>query len=641
MWTQRFGGDSGVLGKSLTLNNTPRRIVGVMPPDFRFPDGGADYWLPLRLAPEDRANKDQYYLQPIGRLKPGATIAQAQAEMSVIAARLKRDWPVYNADLRIVIYPVLETVVSGVRTQLFVLMAAVAFVLMIACANLGNLLMARAAARHRELAVRQALGAGRRRIAQQLLTESLVLSMIGAGVGLLVGKGFLALIPAAQVTLDLPRLADISIDWRVTTFTAAIGLLAGLFFGTFPIWELGRARFDALRAGSRSITGGRGTRDVLVVSQLALAMILLTGAGLLIKSFQRLQNVDPGFSAPQDHLLALSTSGDSMFYRQVQQRISALPGVTSVALINQRPIIGRGGGAWFNRMDRPLPAGRTPDGEVYRIVSPEIFSTLGLRIQRGRPFDRTDSRANPVVIVNAALAQKHYPGEDALGKKIYLGAPDNRVIDNATIIGIADDTRDAGMAADPLPIVYISTADQWFTNFDIVIRAERSAGALAGPVRAIIREVNPQATVRAVQTMDEVVSVSFAPARWSTILVSVFALVALLVSLVGIFGVLSFIVTQRTKELGIRLALGASGARVQRLVVGRALALATGGLAVGTIGAVFLTKAMTSLLFEVKPADPATMCIVGALLLSMALLASYVPARRATRIDPLAALRAD
>jgi predicted permease len=325
----------------------------------------------------------------------------------------------------------------------------------------------------------------------------------------------------------------------------------------------------------------------------------------------------------------------------VQQRISALPGVTSVALINQRPIIGRGGGAWFNRMDRPLPAGRTPDGEVYRIVSPEIFSTLGLRIQRGRPFDRTDSRANPVVIVNAALAQKHYPGEDALGKKIYLGAPDNRVIDNATIIGIADDTRDAGMAADPLPIVYISTADQWFTNFDIVIRAERSAGALAGPVRAIIREVNPQATVRAVQTMDEVVSVSFAPARWSTILVSVFALVALLVSLVGIFGVLSFIVTQRTKELGIRLALGASGARVQRLVVGRALALATGGLAVGTIGAVFLTKAMTSLLFEVKPADPATICIVGALLLSMALLASYVPARRATRIDPLAALRAD
>jgi putative ABC transport system permease protein len=315
--------------------------------------------------------------------------------------------------------------------------------------------------------------------------------------------------------------------------------------------------------------------------------------------------------------------------------------VKSVGLINQIPVTGRGNGAWFNRMDKSLPPGETPQGEIYRNVTPEIFAALGLRIQRGRALEPTDGRANPVVVVNAALVKKYYPGEDPLGKKVYLGAPDNRVIDNATIVGVSDDTRDGGMASDPLPIVYMSTANGWNRNSDVVVRTEGNAAALAGPVRAAIREIDPKASVRAVRTMDDVVSAAFAPARWSTTLVGVFACVALLISLVGIFGVLSFIVAQRTKELGIRLALGASSGGVQRLVVGRALTLAAGGLAIGAVGATYLTKAMTSLLFQVEPADPATMVVVGALLLTMALLASYIPARRATRIDPLVALRSD
>ena len=642
LWTRQFGADPKVLGTSVTLNNIARRIVGVMPADFRYPDGAAEFWVPLRLTVEERSNHDQYYLQPIGRLNPGVTIGQAQAEMNVVAARLKRDWPVYNADLRIVMYPVLETTVSGVRTQLLVLMGAVALVLLITCANLGNLLMARAAARRRELAVRQALGAGRRRIAQQLLTESIVLALIGAGLGLVVGKGFLRMILAAQVKLNLPRVADIALDWRVMAFTFAIGLFAGVFFGTFPIWELGKTRFEALRAGSRSVTGSRGMRDVLVVSQLALAMILLTGAGLLVRSFQRLQRVAPGFSVKQEQLLTFAVQADSSFLRLSVDRLRAIPGVRSVSLISQLPVTGRGGGAWFNRMDRPLPAGQTPQGEIYRIVTPDIFSTLGIRIQRGRSLEPTDGPANPVVVVNAALARKYYPDEDALGKKIYLGAPENRIIDNATIVGISDDTRDGGMAADPLPIVYLSRAyAPWATNLAFVIRADGHAESLAAPIRAAIKEIDPRATIRSVQTMRDVVSASFAPARWSTTLVGVFAAVALIISLVGIFGVLSFIVAQRTKELGIRLALGASSAAVRRLVVGRALALAAGGLTVGTVGAVYLTRLMTSLLFEIEPADPATMVAVGALLLTMAVLASYIPARRATRIDPLAALRSE
>jgi putative ABC transport system permease protein len=639
MWQKQFGGDPNVLGKSITLSNTARRVVGVMPADFRYPDG-AQFWVPLRLDPGDRFNHDQYYIQPIGRLRPGATIGQAQAEMNVVAARLKRDWPVFNADLRIVIYPVLETTVSGVRMQLLVLMGAVAFVLLITCANLGNLLMARATARRRELAVRQALGAGKRRIAQQLLTESVVLSLIGSGLGLLIGKGFLRMILAAQGTLNLPRVSDIALDWRVMTFTLATGLAAGLFFGTFPIWELGKARFDALRAGSRGVSATRGMRDLLVVSQLALAMILLTGAGLLLKSFQRLQRVDPGFSA--QNLLTFAASGDTTFVRLGIERLRAMPGVRGVSVMNQLPVSGRGGGAWFNRMDRPLPAGETPQGEIYRLVSPDVFSTLGLRIQRGRALQATDGPGNVVVVVNAALARKYYNGEDPIGKKIYLGAPDNRVIDNATIVGISDDTRDGGMAADPLPIVYISRAyAPYVSNFSWVVRTDGNPAALVAPVRAALKELNPTASVRAVRTMDEIIAVSFAPARWSTTLLAVFAAVALIISLVGIFGVLSFIVAQRTRELGIRLALGATSAGVQRIVVGRAVALAAGGLATGTVGAYYLTRAMTSLLFEVKPADPATMLVVGGALLAMAVVASYIPARRATRIDPLVALRAE
>jgi predicted permease len=641
-WRRHFGSDPAILDKTITLSNTNRRIVGVMPANFRYPDGGADFWVPLRLDPGDEINHDQYFLQPIGRLKPGATIEQARAEMAVIAARLRRDWPVFNADLRIVIYPVMETTVSGVRMQLLILMGAVAFVLLITCANLGNLLMARATARRRELAVRQALGASQRRITQQLLTESIVLGLLGAGLGLAGGKAFLKMILAAQVSLNLPRIDDIALDWRVMVFTLVIGLVAGVFFGTFPIWELGKTRFDALRAGTRSIAGTRGMRDVLVVSQLALATILLTGAGLLVRSFDRLQKVDPGFSTQPDQLLTFGLTADTTVQRLILERLRQLPGVRSASMISQLPVTGRGGGAWFNRMDRALPPGQTPQGEVYRVVTPDIFSTLGIRIQRGRGLEPTDRPPNAVVVVNAALARKYYPGEDALGKKIYLGAPDNRVIDNATIVGISDDTRDAGMASDPLPIVYISNAyTRWQTNYAFAVRAENHAAALVGPVRATLKEFDTKATIRSVRTMDDILSEAFAPARWSTTLVGVFAAVALIVSLVGIFGVLSFIVAQRTKELGIRLALGASSGGLQRLVVGRAVVLATSGLAVGSLGAIYLTRFMTSLLFEIKPTDPLTMVVVGAALLVMSVLASYLPARRATRIDPLTALHSD
>jgi putative ABC transport system permease protein len=644
MWTQHYSADTAILGKTLMLNGTPRRIVGVMPRDLRFPDGASEFWVPLRLSAEDRANHDQYYLTPIGRLRSGATIGQARAEMAVLATRLKREWPIYNSDLRIIVYPVVETMVSGIRTQLWVLMGAVGFVLLITCANLGNLLMARATARRRELAVRQALGAGRRRIAQQLLTESLLLASIGALLGLGLGKLFLRMILAAQATLSLPRVTDIALDARVLAFTLAIGLVAGLFFGTFPIWELGKARFsEVLRAGNKGSAASRGMRDVLVVSQLALAMILLTGAGLLLRSFSRMQQVDPGFSAAHVLTFSVTANGDATkFFPVALDRLRAIPGVSSAALITQLPMTGRGGGAWFNRIDQPVPAGKTPDGEIYRIVTPDIFTSLGLRIQQGRALETTDGPNVRSVVVNQALAAKYYPGEDAIGKKIYLGAPDNRVIDDATIVGIAQDTYDAGAALPALPIVYVPyTMVPRANSFAFVVRAEDDPRSLIASARAAIQSVDANAAIRDLRTMDDVVAASFAPARWSTTLLGVFALVALIITVVGIFGVLSFIVAQRTRELGIRIALGASSSRVQRLVVGRALTLAGAGLAVGTAGSLALTRWMTSLLFGVTPTDLPTFVTVGAGLLGMALLASYLPARRATRIDPLLAIRSE
>ena len=643
-WRDLFGEDRGAIGKTITMNGTSRTVVGVMPPAFSFLGGPSAFYVPARFDAKFRENRDQYFIQVVGRLRPGSSLDHARAEMETIAARLRRDWPTFNTNLKILLLPLQETIVGGSRTQLMVLMGAVAFVLLITCANLGNLLLARASGRRREIAVRQALGAGQGRVARQLLTESLLLAVVGGALGLVVGKLFLDLLLAAQTITNLPRSNEIALDGRVLAFTFGVSLLAGLIFGSVPAWQLSRAPSTAaLREGAKGSDSQQWARSVLVVSEVALAMILLTGAGLLLRSFAQLQRVDPGIR--QDRVLTFNIRlprNDQSFFPRSIERLRALPGVRSAALVSQLPVTGRGIGAWFNRVDRPLPAGTNPTGEAYRVVTPGYFETMGIPLRRGRVIETTDTRDAPVVVVNEALVRKYYPGENPLGKPIYLGAPDNHLFREAPIVGVVSDTRDAGLGSDPLPTIYIPLAVMpGWPAFSYVLRTQQEPSAVIAAARRAIRELDPTLPVRDVATMAEVLSTAVAPARWSTMLLGVFAGVALVIAVLGVFGVLSFIVTQRTRELGIRIALGAAPSQVRRLVVTRGIVLVAIGVVAGIVGAAALTRFMGALLFGVTPTDPATFGTVAAILVGAALLASYLPARRATRVDPILALRAE
>jgi predicted permease len=644
-WQRLYGENRHILGAQLTINGQPRAIVGVMPPSFRFPGvSTAAYFTPAQFDPAFRANRDQYFIMVMGRLGSGVSIEGARAEMERIASGLRRDWPLYNSDLRINVRPLHEMVVDGAPRRLWVLMAAVAFVLLITCANVGNLLLARANARRRELAVRQALGAGRVRIARQLVTESLTLAFVGGAAGLLVGKYFLRLVLAAQSTTNLPRVDEVSLDWRVLIFTLVVMTAAGLLFGMFPAWQLTRRRsHEALGERSQSSVGRTWVRSALVVSELALAIVLLTGTGLLLRSFDRLQRVDPGINAHD--LLTFGTRlpvRNPSFFPQTLERIRALPGVRNAALVSQLPITGRGTGAWLNRLDRPLPPGVKPAGEAYRVVTPEYFSTVGISLRAGRLLSAADTRESPAVVVNEALVKKYYSNENPIGKEIYLGAPDRRLFDHGAIVGVVSDTRDAGLGENALPAVYMTLATSPGMNqLSYVIRTNANPAAVMSGAREIIHAADPSVPIRDLRTMEEILGDALAPARWSLYLLGVFAAVAVVIALLGVFGVLAYLVSQSTREFGIRIALGATPRLVRSMVVRRALLLVCLGLGVGLGGAVLLTRFMKTLLYEVSPTDPLTFVVVAAAMAGAALLASYLPARRATRVDPVVALRAE
>ena len=639
-----YGEDRDILGSTITINGSPRTIVGVMPRDFRFPDGSVEFWVPARFDAEFRANRDQYFLQVLGRLDPGVTLDQARSRMATIAQRLQRDWPLYNTDLQIGVRPLRDTVVDGVETRLLILMGAVVFVLLITCANLGNLLLARATARRREIAIRQALGAGRGRVARQLLTESLVLALLGGAAGVLVGRAFLKLLLAAQATTNLPRVEEIVLDQRVLLFTLGVSVLAGLFFGSLPAWKLARAEStDALREGARGSVGHQWTRRTLVVSELALAMMLLTGAGLLVRSFALLQRVDPGIDAGNVLTFNVNLPDENLaFVPSTLERLRAIPGVRAVAATSQLPVTGRGIGAWFNRLDKPLPPGVTPAGEAYRVVTTGFFAALGIPLRRGRLLTEDDTRERPAVVINETLARTYYPGEEPIGKEIYLGAPDNRLFERGTIVGVVGDTHDVGLGSAPVATVYIPLAVMpGWSAFSYVVRTSVPPMTVAGAAREAIRSVDANIPVRGTRTVDEVLAEAVAPAQWSMTLLTVFAAIAMIMAALGVFGVLSYTVTQRTRELGIRLALGAAPRAVKRMVVSQGLGLVAAGLAIGLAGSFALTRVMSGLLYGVAPTDPLTFATVGVVLALVAVAASYLPARRATRIDPILALRTE
>ena len=643
-WMQYFGGDPAVIGTAVNLGGLTRTVIGVMPESFRFPDGTSQLWIPWRMPPEFRANRDQYQLGVVARLRPGVSLETASAELAVVTSRLRTDWAQYNTGLRLDAIPLREAIVGSAERPLYLLMGAVSLVLLIACANIGNLLLARAAGRRREIAVRQALGAGRGRIARQMLTESILLAMLGGIAGVFVGRWLLSVLLTASA-IGLPRMEDIGLDGRVLLFTLGISLLAGIAFGMLPAMRLSSARAtDALRSGARAAGGDRATRSVLVVSELALAVVLLAGAGLLLRSFALLQRVDPGF--PPGRLLTFSVSARNPapgFFEGSLDRIRALPGVRDAAIISQLPVTGRGVGAWFNMFDRPVAANETPPAVAYRVASPGYFATAGIPLRRGRLTTADDRLDNhPSVVINEALARQYWPDGDPIGRDIYLGAPDNRLFPRATIVGIVGDTKDAGLNADALPTVFIPAAlmPAW-TRFSYIVRTQVEPMSLAAAVRTEIRALDASIPIRNMQTMDDILAGSVGPARWSMTLLGLFAAMALVLAGVGIFGLLSFTVAQRTRELGIRMALGAAPRAVRLMVLGQGMVLTITGVILGIGGALALTRLMSSMVYGVRTTDPLTYGVVAVVLVGVAALASYLPARRATQVSPLVALRSE
>jgi putative ABC transport system permease protein len=651
LWQRSFGSDPKIVGRQVTLDATGYTVVGVMPPGFRFPleRNKTDYWVPLD--PQDETNRERgaNYLSVTARLKPGVTLAQAQAEMTAIASRLEQEYRDRNAGRGINLVPLHDALTGNLRRALFVLLAAVGFVLLIACTNVANLQLARAASRSRELAIRSALGAGRGRIVRQLLSESLLLAALGGALGLLLAAWGVDLLTAALPD-DIPRAGDLGLDARVLGFTIAITLLTGLAFGCAPAWQASRAELtEALKEGGRGVSGGRSRlRSLLVVTEVAFSLMLLIGAGLLLQSFRRLLAVNPGFN-PQGVLTATialpsGTYGEearqAAFFQQALSRVAALPGVAAAGVVDPMPLGGSMAMNSFSIEGRPpLSAGERPATHS-RVISAAYLQAIGIPLLRGRALaERDDAAAPRVLLINESFARRFFPNEDPLGQRIRLTIAPNFV---AEVVGVVGDVKHRSLDREAGPEAYVSYLQVPTPIMSLIVRA--AAGEplqLAPSVRQAIAQVDKDQPLADVKPLAAWLDESVARQRFNLWLLAVFAVVALLLAASGIYGVISYAVTERTHEIGIRVALGAQRQDVLRLVVGQGLALTLAGVGVGVVGALALTRWMTELLFGVTPTDPLTYVGVAALLVSVALLACYLPARRATKVDPMIALRCE
>lgn len=661
LWQRRYAGDESVLGRTVTLDGTPYTITGIMPPGFAFPpfwSTGAELWAPLPLA-ERAANRRAQSLRVFARLKDGIGLERARAEMATIAARLEQSYPGTNR--QVVARALDDIVVGNVRAALLVLLGAVGFLLLISCANVAHMLLARAAARHKEIALRVALGASRARMIRQLLTESLVLALAGgaAGVGL-AAAGLRALMAAGPARL--PRLETVALDGRVLAVTIAVSVLTGIVFGLAPALQASRRDLtESLREGERGSTVGTGhhrLRRVLMGSELALALVLLVGAGLMIRTFAALRGIDPGFQPGHVLTGVVSVTGAKAgeparrraFYAEVLEQVRALPGVVSAGAINHLPLAGDTWGFGFHVEGHPLPAPGDMPGATYRVVMPGYFRTMGLPILRGRDFvDRDDLEAPAVVIVNEWLAERYWPGVDPVGRRMTLGEPGPDAT-WLTVVGIARNAVRGEWAATPdeevyLPLLqsrsYLESTRPQYSFLTLVVRTAGDPAALSPALRAAVRAADASVSLSSVQTMDAVVAQSTSSPRFYLLLLGTFAAVALAMAAVGIYGVTSYSVARRTNEIGIRMALGAKPADVLRLVMGEAAAVAAAGAIAGMVAALALSRLMAGLLYGVAATDPTTFAAVCAVLTLVALAATYVPARRAAGVEPLAALRCE
>jgi putative ABC transport system permease protein len=653
LWQRKFGGDPGVVGKQIPVNGIPYTVVGILPANFEnifVSDGeAAQIWAPLGYdLSQAWTCRTCQHLQAIGRLKTGVTELQALAEMDAISRNLMRDHPKEYSVAGVVLIPLQEQVVGKTGVALYTLLGAVLLVLLIACANVASLLLSRATQRGREMAVRSALGASRIRLIRQLLTEGVLLCLMGGALGLMLGLWGLRLLPLLG-SANVPRIDAVSLDLRVLAFTFGLAMLSGILFGLAPAWQSARPDLnEALKEGGRVSVGGprQRLRGAFVVSTVALALVLLLAAGLLLRSLGRLLNVDAGFT-PQHLLTAtLDVAGPKYqddppvmeFYSQVLDRVRAIPGVQNTALVSQLPLGGNVDeyGVHVEGKISPNPE-NDPSGDRYSI-SPDYLRTMGIPILRGRAFTEQDRKDSPlVVLVNDTLVRRMWPGEDPIGKRLRIGDP---VGPWRTVVGVTGDVLQSSLDS-PHALQFYLPETQWFVDNSrvLVVRTSGVPENLASAVRQAAAGVDSNAALSKIADMEQVVSASVGQRRFTLLLLSLFAAVALLLAAVGIYGVVSYFVSMRSQEIGIRMALGARPQDVLKLVLRHGLTLALSGAVAGLLIGMVSARALMSLLFQVRPADPLTLIAVSMLLVLTAALASYIPARRATKVDPMVALR--
>src|SRR5688500_14842332 len=644
-WTRMFGGDAGIVGRTLNLNGTPFQVIGVMPRGFTYPsERSIDIWVPLSFfGPDDigRARNAQF-MGIIARLKPGVTPSQFEAEMDGIATRLSQTYPENPGWTDVNIASIRESILGEVRQPLIVLMVAVAMLLLVACVNIASLLLARATGRRQELAVRAALGAGRWRIARQLVTESLTLAFMGGVLGIALGYVAVRALTAMGAT-ELPRSGDIGVDGVVLAFTLFVSIISGLLFGIMPALRASSDLERSLRAGARGTIGGGGQklRGALVVAEVALAMILVIGAGLATKSFSRLLAIDPGFDPSNALVVTMSVPNQyegeaSMdYYTRVLTSIRALPGVVAAGSIRDLPLRGNGEMARPTIPGREIAAEDAPTVQRHHI-STDYFKAMGIPLKAGRSFEMTDRVDAPMVfIVNEELARRFWPGESAVGKTLQFGTT------QFPIVGVAGDVRQRGVAEPGEPAMDLHAMQNFRSRMTIVIRTEGEPLRYADAVRRAIWALEPNQTITSTATLESVRGNAVTRPRLLAWLLGLFGVIGLTLGALGIFGVLAYAVTQRRQEIGVRVALGAPPKSVLQLVVGQGLMLAAAGVAIGVLVAWFLTASMQSVLYGIQASDPITFIQVALVLMAAALIASWLPARRALGIDPVTALRYD
>jgi putative ABC transport system permease protein len=653
-WRSRFGGDPNTIRQTITLNGRPYTVIGVMPTGFAFPSTRTQVWVPIAFNGAERKTRDTNFIDVIARLKPGVSIEQARANMNAVARSQTERYPKTNTGVGVKVVSLQEHTVGNVRPMLLVLLGAVAFVLLIACANVANLFLARAADRQREMAIRGALGASRSRVVRLLLTESVLLAVVGGAVGLLLAIWSLDLLVSLKPA-NLPRLAEISVNRTVFLFTLAVSVVTGLLFGLVPALQVSKMDLnEGLKESSRGGTDSprrHRVRALLVVSEVALSLVLLVGAGLMIRSFSRLLAVDPGFKA--DHVLTAFVSlppskypkheEQTAFFDRLLERLHTVPGVSAAGLVTDIPLYG-GSSTGFDVEGRPPAAPGQQAMTDYRLINSDYFEAMGMKLVKGRAFSRSDTETAPgVVIINETMAARFFPGEDPVGKRLNLSGEPR---DLREIVGVVGDVRNYGVDAEVKPEVYVpflQSAPEYLSGvvsaMTIVVRSAIEPAALGPALREQVQALDKDQPVSEIRTMEWYLADSMAQRRFNMFLLGAFAGLALVLAAVGIYGVIAYTITQRTHEMGIRIALGAKGGDILRLVFGNAMATTLIGIVIGLGAAFALTRLLRSLLYQVSPTDPVVFAAIPLVLLSVAVIATYLPARRAMKVNPISALR--